>query len=206
MTFIQIGPRPYPRLFDPVGVFLYEANALKGRYNLTQGLAPVTRVRNKKSPCKGLITFGVLIPRIPFVQLHVIQLAYFAQLVLERHLLVVLLLTFDVCHHRIHVAVAHAKRPIPILPCEMPERIAGLFVDPSGRARLDGTHDFRQIHLLAQQKQNVHMVRGAANLDGRTPVIIEYLRHVRMYLLQVRLGDRVRATLGGEHQMDVYFR
>ena len=41
MTFIQIGASPYPMLFDPYGVFPYEANALKGRYNLTQGLAPV---------------------------------------------------------------------------------------------------------------------------------------------------------------------
>ena len=41
MTFIQIGVNPYPMIFDPFGVFPYEANALKGQYNLTQGLAPV---------------------------------------------------------------------------------------------------------------------------------------------------------------------
>ena len=54
MTFIQIGSRPYPRLFDPFGVFPYEANALKGQYNLTQGLAPTMNTApNKKRPCRG---------------------------------------------------------------------------------------------------------------------------------------------------------
>ena len=54
---IQIGSRPYPRLFDPFGVFPYEANALKGQYNLTPGLAPVNMdIIKQKCPCKGLIS------------------------------------------------------------------------------------------------------------------------------------------------------
>ena len=150
--------------------------------------------------------FGVLIPRVPFIQLDVVQLAYLAQFILERHLLVVFLLSLDICHNRIHVTVAHAKRTIPVLPCEMAEWIAGLFIDPSGRAGFDGPDDFRQIHLLAQQKQNVHMIRGTAHLDGRATMVIEYLRHIRVHVRQIGLGNRVRPAFGGEHQMNIYLR
>lgn len=104
----------------------------------------------------------------------------------------------------IHVAVAHAKCAIPILPCEMAERIARLLIDPSRCARFHGPHNLRQIHLLAQQKQNVHMIRGAAHLYGRTPVVVENLRHICLHLLQIRLWHRIRTAFGGEHQVDIY--
>ena len=162
-----------------------------------------TRIRSLTRPCKGLIT---LIPRIPLIQIDVIQLAYPPQLILERHLLVMLFLPLDIRHHRIHVTAAHAKRTITILPCEMTERIAHLFVDPSRCARFHRSHHFRQIHLFAQEKQNMHMICGAAHLYGRAPVVVEYLRHIRVNILQIRLGYRVRPAFGGKHQVNIYLR
>lgn len=149
---------------------------------------------------------GVLIPRIPLIQIDVIQLAYPPQLILERYLLVMLFLPLDIRHHGIHVTVAHAERPITILPCEMTERIARLLVDPSGRARFHRSHNLRQLHLFTQQEQNMHVVRGPAHLYGRAPVVVEYLRHIRVNILQIRLGYRVRPAFGGKHKVDVYLR
>ena len=117
-----------------------------------------------------------------------------------------LFLPLDIRHHGIHVTVAHAKRTITILPCEMTERIARLLVDPSGRARFHRSHHFRQIHLFAQEKQNMHMICGAAHLYGRAPVVVEYLRHIRVNILQVRLRYGIRAPFGGKNQVDVYLR
>ena len=145
-----------------------------------------------------------LIPRIPLIQIDVIQLAYPPQLILERHLLEMLFLPLDIRHHGIHVTVAHAKRTITILPCEMTERIARLLVDPSGRARFHRSHNLRQLHLFAQEKQNMHVVRGATHLYGRTPVVVEYLRHIRVNILQIRPGYRVRPAFGGKHLVNIY--
>jgi hypothetical protein len=88
----------------------------------------------------------------------------------------------------------------------MTERIARLLVDPSGRARFHRSHNLRQLHLFAQQEQNMHMICGAAHLYGRAPVVVEYLRHIRVNILQIRLGYRVRPPFGGEHEVDVYLR
>ena len=118
----------------------------------------------------------------------------------------VLLLPLDISHHRIHMAITHAERAITVLPTKMMDWIPILLVDPSRRARFHRPHHLRQIHLLAQQKQDVHMVCGAAHLYGLTPVVIEYLRHIRVHLLQIRLGDGIRPPFGGKNQMDVYLR
>ena len=143
------------------------------------------------------------IPRIPFVQSGIIQLAYPAEFVLERCLLVVFLLAFDVGHHRIHMAVAHAERTISVLPTKMMERIGVLLVDPSRGARFDGTHDVRQIHLFPQEEQYVDMVGGAAHLDGGTPVVVEYLGHVGVNFGQVLFGYGLGSAFGGEHEVNI---
>ena len=101
---------------------------------------------------------GTLIPCITFVQTGIVQLANFAELVLERHLPVVVLLAFDIVHHRIHMAVAHAERAITVLPTKMMERIAIHLVDPSRRTRFHGAHNLRQIRGLAQEEQYVDVV------------------------------------------------
>ena len=173
--------------------------------------------------------FGVLIPRIPFVQRDVVQLAYPPQLILERYLPVVLLLTLYIRYHGIHVTVAHAEptpnraassslecprceggrrsqRPIPVLPIKTMEQTPALLIDPTGRARFHRPHNLRQVHLFSQEEKDMHMVSRPAHLNGRTPVIVENLRHIRMHLRQMRLRNRVRPTLRREHQMDVYLR
>ena len=74
--------------------------------------------------------------------MDIVQLAYFTELVLERHLLVVLLLPLDIRHHRIHMTVAHAECAITLLPEKLMERVIVLLIDPSGRTRFHRPHDF----------------------------------------------------------------
>ena len=115
------------------------------------------------------------------------------------------LLAMDVFHHGIHVTVAHTERAITILPTKMVERIAVHLVDPTGCARFHGTDNLRQIHLFAEEEEGMNVVGRSSYLYGRTPVVVEYLRHIGVNLRKVRLGDRVRPPLGREHQVDVYF-
>ena len=86
----------------------------------------------------------------------------------------------------------------------MTERIAHLFVDPSRCARFNRSHNLRQTGLFAQEKQNMHMICGATHLYGRAPVVVEYLRHIRVNILQIRPGYRVRPAFGGEHEVNIY--
>ena len=115
----------------------------------------------------------------------------------------VFLLTFDVGHYRIHMAVAHAECAITILPIKTVEQTAVLLVDPSRGARLDRTHDVRQIHLFPQEEQDVYVVGGAAHLYGGTTVVVQYLGHVGVNLGQVLFGEGLGSAFGGEHQMYV---
>ena len=47
------------------------------------------------------------------------------------------------------------------------------------------------------------MIGRSPNLYGRTPVVIENLRHIRMHLRKVRLRNRIRPSLGGKNEMYV---
>ena len=115
----------------------------------------------------------------------------------------VFLLTFDVGHHGIHMAVAHAEGTITVLPIKTVEQTAVFLVDPSRGARLDRSHDVRQIHLFPQEEQDVDMVSCAAHLYGWTPVVVQYLGHVGVNLGQMLFGEGLRSAFGGEHQMYV---
>ena len=138
--------------------------------------------------------------------MDIVQLAYFTELVLERHLLVVLLLPLDIRHHRIHMTVAHAECAITVLPEKMMVQTTVLLIDPSRRARFYRSHNLRYIRLFPQHEQNVDVVRCATHLNSRTTVVVEYLRHIGMYLRQMLFGYGVCAPLGREHQMYVDFR
>ncbi len=59
--------------------------------------------------------------------------------------------------------------------------------------------NFRQIHLFAKEEQDMYVVGGSPHLYGRTPVVIENLRHIRVHLRQMLFRYRVRPPLGGEH-------
>lgn len=138
--------------------------------------------------------------------MDIVQLAYLAELVLERHLLVVLLLPLDIRHHRIHMTVAHAECAITVLPEKMMVQTTVLLIDPSRRARFYRPHDLRQIRGFAQEEEDVDVIRCATHLNGRTSVVVEYLRHIGVHLQEVLFGYGVRAALGREHQMYVDFR
>ena len=116
----------------------------------------------------------------------------------------VLLLPLDIRRHGIHVAVAHAERAIPVLPCEMMERTPRLLVNPSCGAGFHRTNNLRQTGLFAQKEQDMHVICSSTHLYGRTPVVVEYLCYICVHLRQVVLGYRVRTTLGRKHEVDVY--
>ena len=184
-------------------------HALQGHNNIAQGLAPVCTETNK-SPLSGAHNFppprGPSFPRETLIQTDTVQLANPTKLVLERYLLVMFLLPLNIRHHRIHMTVAHAERTIPLLPEKMMVQTTVLLVNPSRRARFNRPHDFRYIRLFPQHEQNVDVVRRAPHLNGRTSVVVEYLRHIGMHLRQMLFGYGVRPPLGREHQMYVNFR
>ena len=138
--------------------------------------------------------------------MDIVQLANLAELVLKRHLLVVLLLPLDIRHHRIHMTVAHAECTITVLPEKMMVQTTVLLIDPSRRARFYRSHHLRQIRLFPQHEQNMDVISCATHLNSRTTVVVEYLRHIGMYLREVLFWYGLRATLGREHQMYVDFR
>ena len=117
----------------------------------------------------------------------------------------VLFLAFDVRDYRIHMTVAHAECAITVLPEKMMVQTTVLLIDPSRRARFYRSHYLRYIRLFPQHEQNVDVVRCATHLNGRTSVVVEYLRHIGVYLGQMRFGYGFGSALGREYQMYVYF-
>ena len=85
------------------------------------------------------------------------------------------------------------------------KRIVVFFVNPSRRARFYRTNYFRQIHGFPQQKQNVDVVGRTTHLNGRTSVVVEYLRHIGVHLREMRFGDGFGSAFGREYQMYVDF-
>ena len=76
--------------------------------------------------------FQDLIPCVFLIQLYIIQLTQATELILERCLGMMFLLTFDVVGYGIHMALADTECSITILPCEWVEMTI-LLIDPFGR-------------------------------------------------------------------------
>jgi hypothetical protein len=106
------------------------------------------------------------IPNIFLIPFDLVFAQHRAQLVLKSNLPMMLLLSGDVFLHLFKVGLAHGEIRVAALPLEVGV-IATAFFQPEVRDTFQFLHPFGLREGATEPRQHMHMIRHAADLDGR---------------------------------------
>lgn len=106
------------------------------------------------------------IPDILLVPFLLVLPKEFPQFILKRHLAVVFFLIRDVLRHFVEVGLAHGEIRVSALPGEIGQD-AALLLQSTSRDAFQFLDPFGLADLSSEAAEQVHVIRGAANLDGR---------------------------------------
>jgi hypothetical protein len=142
------------------------------------------------------------IPNIPFIPLDALLSQHHAVFILERFRPVMLGLMANVINHCICVRLAHGKRTIARLPMKH-GKLRPFLADPDRGGTFHFLHPICQRGRATDPRQNVNVIRNAANGDGRTIQLSRNSPEVgvhRIHFVHVR-EPRV-TVLGRKHEMN----
>src|SRR5690606_21916843 len=105
------------------------------------------------------------IPNVPLVDCNPMTFADFAELILKRYFLVVLLLSFDVAFDFRDLRFTHRENSVASLPIEVLVPVPFGF-DPLRRVGLDVADDRLDRVIPRQSEQEMDVIFDAIDLDG----------------------------------------
>jgi len=154
-------------------------------------------------PCKGDIAPppNASIPHVPLVDLDAVSATQGAELVLEAHLVVVLLLILDVATEGVEARLPDGEDAVAALPGEVAIGVApGL--DPLRGVFLDLLDDLGDRDGAREGEEDVHVVIGAAELMGGAAEAAARAYEVALELLLDLGADEAMAALGAEGEVE----
>jgi hypothetical protein len=126
------------------------------------------------------------------------------ELVLERHLSMMLFLAFDVPFHLVQVGLAHGKRPVPSLPVKVRILWAGI-LGPLRTSLLHFLDDLLQRVIFGKGEQRMDVILNATDHDRGTIPFLVNPRLVREESIAVGFVNPGLASFGAVYQMNQFF-